>query len=251
MPENTQTASRTSFARIECAACEDSGWIAVGAAGATPCLCQREKAIRRELPARYQRAKLTDFSSATQEHALLWLSNPTSGLLLSGPVGSGKTYLAAACVRGRIENGKKALFRRMADFYAALRESYRINAPESGVLDPIIDAPLVVLDDLGAGGLTDFERRAALEILDRRLNDMKPSIVTTNWDLAEIAERMDDRIASRLASYTSLRLETSDRRLGHRAPESPIPQPSQDVENADGPLASFEAAKRNDSGGTL
>ena len=142
-----------------------------------------------------------------------WLKSPGEGLLLSGTVGSGKTHLAAAIVRERIEHGTTASFRRMADFYAALRESYRTNVSEAEVVRPYVDSPLMVLDDLGAGSLTDFERRSTLEILDQRQNRMRPTIVTTNWELGEVAEKMDDRISSRLAMYRNLRLAGADRRL--------------------------------------
>jgi len=101
----------------------------------------------------------------------------------------------------------------IAELYAALRECCRLNTSEAEVLRPYAAAPLVVLDDLGAGGLTDFERRATLEILDQRLNQLRPTVVTTNWELPEIAVKMDDRIASRLATFTNIRLAGADRRL--------------------------------------
>lgn len=52
-----------------------------------------------------------------------------------------------------------------------------------------------------------------LEVLDRRLSQCKPTVVTTNWSLAEIAEQVDDRVASRLASFTCIELAGLDRRL--------------------------------------
>jgi len=71
----------------------------------------------------------------------------------------------------------------------------------------------LVLDDLGAGSLSDCERRYTLELIDTRLNSMRPTIVTSNWNLEEISERMDDRVASRLAGFAALELAGKDRRL--------------------------------------
>jgi DNA replication protein DnaC len=192
--------------------CDGNGWISAN--GSTkPCACQREKRIEQELPPRYRRAKLSDFSSTVQATVRQWLTSPAEGLLLSGTVGSGKTHLAAAIVRERIEHNNHTSFRRMADLYSALQDSFRLNISEAEVLRPYINARLMVLDDLGSGTLSDFVRRSTLEILDQRLNRERPTIVTTNWELADIAEKMDDRIGSRLATYKNLRLAGADRRL--------------------------------------
>ena len=71
----------------------------------------------------------------------------------------------------------------------------------------------LVFDDLGAGSLSDCERRYTLELLDTRQNKLRPTVVTSNWDLQEIAERMDDRVASRLAGFAALELSGKDKRL--------------------------------------
>jgi chromosomal replication initiation ATPase DnaA len=181
--------------------------------GVRPCACQRERRILEELPPRFHQARLRDFPPTVVQQLTAWLESPGDGLLITGPAGTGKAHLAAAILRWRVEHGKWATFRRLAEFYQALRESYRLNTSEADVLRPYIEGKFVVLDDLGGGALSDFERRAVLEVLDRRLNQRKLTVVTTNWSLAEIAERVDDRVASRLASFTCIELAGLDRRL--------------------------------------
>jgi DNA replication protein DnaC len=203
-------ASKSSLA--ECQECNGNGWVH-GEFGFRKCACYRERAIRAELPPRYHDARLDSFSPALQTRVSDWIREPGDGLLLSGAVGTGKTHLAAAIVRSRMELGKAPAFRRAADLYAGLRETYRVNTSEAELMRAYVESPLLVLDDLGAGALTDFERRITLEIFDRRLNNRRPTIVTTNWKLEDIAEKMDDRIASRLASYTNLVVSGKDRRL--------------------------------------
>ena len=213
---NTTSENPMPSSRTECESCGGEGWVPSGGM-LRPCLCQRERAIQRELPPRYRYARLADFPVESRAQIGRWFKTPGDGLLLFGAVGSGKTHLAAAIARDRMEQGERVQFRRLAEFYAALRESYRLNMSETEVLQPYVAAPLIVLDDLGAGGLTDFERRATLEILDQRLNHMRPTVVTTNLELGEIADKMDDRIASRLAMYTNIRLAGADRRLAATA----------------------------------
>jgi DNA replication protein DnaC len=178
-----------------------------------PCDCSRERRIVSRLPVRYRTASLNDFSSQIQEAVHFALARKTDGLLITGPVGTGKTHLAAAIVRHLVRLGNDAIFRRCAKFYSDLRNAYQENASEESILVPIASAAFVVMDDLGAGSLSDHERRSTLELLDRRLNENLPTIVTTNWTLSKISECMDDRIASRLAGFSAIELTGTDLRI--------------------------------------
>jgi DNA replication protein DnaC len=144
------------------------------------------------------------------------MANMGDGLLLRGGPGTGKTHLAAAIIRHQIEHGLKCSFFPVAKLYSDLREAFRLNASAVDIVKPCMQSPLIVLDDLGAGALTDFERRSALEVIEARLNSLRPTIVTTNLDLEDIAAKLDDRIASRVASYTNIELGGVDRRLSRR-----------------------------------
>jgi DNA replication protein DnaC len=177
------------------------------------CECRYERIIRAQLPERYHHAKLEDFPPAVAKAVRDWIAAPTDGLLIPGDVGTGKTYLAAAIVRAVVTAGKSIRFRRAAQLYQAIRDSYGMEGvSEEEILSDFIDAPLLVLDDLGTGSFSDHERRYTLEVLDRRLNESRPTIITSNWTLEQIRERMDDRIASRISGFTKLALTGQDKR---------------------------------------
>jgi DNA replication protein DnaC len=144
-----------------------------------------------------------------------WLFNPSDGLFITGPCGTGKTHLVAGIVRQFIFKGVNIAFKRSADFHREVREMFRPDSPicEAALMSTLEKARFLVLDDLGAGSLSDCERRYTLELLDTRLNSMRPTIITSNWSLQEIAERMDERIASRLAGFAALELTGKDKRL--------------------------------------
>jgi len=169
--------------------------------------------IASRLPPRYRDASLADFSERISGLILEHLAKPTDGILIWGPVGTGKTHLAAAATRHILETRVNAVFERFAKFYADLRECVRRHLPEDSIFGPMVHAPWLVLDDLGAGSLSDHERRSTLELLDRRLNNLLPTVVTTNWSLTKISEAMDDRIASRLSVFTLIELTGPDVRV--------------------------------------
>jgi DNA replication protein DnaC len=182
---------------------------------ASQCACTIERKVRAVLPERYWPAKLEDFSGPASELVLDWLLNPTDGLFIAGPCGTGKTHLGSAIVRHFITKGVGIKLVRCADFYRDVRQMFKSESQgeESAVMSPLEKARYLILDDLGAGSLSDCERRYTLELLDVRLNRMRPTIVTSNWSLQEISERMDDRIASRLAGFAALELAGKDKRV--------------------------------------
>lgn len=195
----------------KCEKCNGDGFIRVevsqGICQAVECDCVLEKRVNSRLPLRFKKASLLDFAPAVQERILAWFVRPGDGLFVTGPTGTGKTHLVAAMVRTLLMIRQEAYFRRCADLYTALRECYRVNSSEESVFGNYVRYRYVVLDDLGAGGLSDHERRSTLEVFDQRINQRLPTIVTSNWSIDQIEERMDDRIADRLNSFEPLALQ--------------------------------------------
>jgi len=163
------------------------------------------------LPARYWGARLSSFSPEIVDAVQRWLAQPGDGLFVSGPVGTGKTHLAAAIVRAAVEAKLKVIFLRCSDFYHEIRMSFSA-VNEAEVASRYQQAPLLVLDDMAAGSLSDFERREMLNLLDIRLNSLRPTVVTSNLGLEKIAVEMDERIASRMRSFVPIVLGGRDRR---------------------------------------
>ncbi len=179
------------------------------------CFCERICHLERVLPEIYLDANLADFVPEITAFARSWdagLGGP-SGLFITGNVGTGKTHLATAIVSRRILAGLDAQFLSAAEFYLQLRALYRDGGNEAHFFGQFESKRLYVLDDIGSGSLTDFERRALLQFLDIRINDRLRTVITSNWSLGQIGERMDDRIASRLASFQLLEMRGRDRRI--------------------------------------
>jgi DNA replication protein DnaC len=169
---------------------------------------------------RYAAATLADFPVETWEQAELfiratrWTENRPVGLLIQGPVGTGKTWLAVAMFRvlwlGRSAVDfipARALFRSIRDTYADNAE-----ATESYMVDRYCTREVLVIDDLGREGRTTEQVCSVLhEILDERIRHNRPTIITTNMG-DDVGQVYGEAIASRLATYEPLVMRGSDRR---------------------------------------
>ena len=177
------------------------------------------------VPKRYRRARITDFAG-------LELTKPNDdGLFLTSAAGRGKTHLATSwmvamlkdCLIDQNPDGERRAYVGWSVLWASapeilqeLRATFGGHGDEREVLKKYIDAKLLVLDDLGAEQSTDWTGQALYQLISRRLNDCKPTIVTSNLTLAEMHKR-DPRLASRLGGMAYQKLEGKDRRLERAA----------------------------------
>lgn len=125
--------------------------------------------------------------------------NP-GGLLFLGGVGSGKTFLAAACANALIDQGDEVKFIVVPDFLDEIRESFQQSSElkEGDLMQEVKNVPILILDDLGAHNYTDWSIKTLFAILNYRVNYEKPTIVTTNLERHQIEELLGSRVHSRL-----------------------------------------------------
>jgi DNA replication protein DnaC len=143
---------------------------------------------------------------------------PAGWLVLSGPSGCGKTHLAAAITNRCLELGIAALFVIVPDLLDRLRAAYH---PDSDVgydqtFDQVRNAPVLILDDLGAHSSTAWAQEKLFQIINHRFNALLPTVITTNIPLA----KLDDRLYTRLSDPSLSRVyeleSASGAHAGHR-----------------------------------
>ena len=79
----------------------------------------------------------------------------------------------------------------------------------------VLETPLLVIDDLVAEKVTDWSRAVLFSVLNDRINNKMPTIVTSNLTPAEISEVLGERIGSRLAGdFLQVEIKGEDRRIG-------------------------------------
>lgn len=123
-----------------------------------------------------------------------------------GACGVGKTHLSVAVLRELIE--KKSLSCLFYEFGPLLKEIQNSYNPvshtsELAVLAPVIEAEVLVLDELGATKPSEWMRDTMTQVINARYNDRRLTVFTTNYTDTRrqpSEETLEDRIGARLRS---------------------------------------------------
>ena len=134
------------------------------------------------------------FRAAT-ETAEQFASEPNDWLVFEGTTGSGKTHLAAAIVNAIIDRGSPAKYVSALDIPDMLRnQRFEDDDAESGTFASLLDAPTLVIDDLGAQQATNWIDSKIDQLLTHRFNGRLPTVIV----LAKPVSEMPERIALKL-----------------------------------------------------
>ena len=125
-----------------------------------------------------------------------YAENPNGWLVLVGPNGSGKTHLAAAIANHCIKSEQVVFFMHVPDLLDDLRDAYAPTSEltYSELYSQVVEAPLLILDGLGAHSSTPWAEEKLQQVINHRFNAELPTVVTTANDLSEL----DPYIRSRL-----------------------------------------------------
>lgn len=229
----TPTPSQKLAGLPECPECGGIGLIQTGPHSSRRCSCQLAEAIagrvrRAGFPPAFNYGdplksyRTTEHNRRAQLAAERYIADfvpggtPT-GLLFAGSVGTGKTHLAIGIARRLIETkGIEVRFVDVRELLDRLRSSYDADSAETPtrIVKPIVEADLIVIDELGAARPTDWVFETQELLIGQLYNRMKPVIVTTNlpnlgpgasaegsgYARAARPETLGDRIGARMFS---------------------------------------------------
>jgi len=224
---DTWSGAETKEAPVDtgCSICGGTGFVYVDVpvghsdfGRAMPCRCTRRE-LAKERKARFQRysnlgalthltfdnlipqgrsgeRKRQEQFTRAFEAAKAFAAEPKGWLSLIGPSGCGKTHLAAAIANERISRGYPAIFQSIPDLLDHLRSAFSPNSAVAydELFERVCNAPLLILDDLGAQASTSWAKEKLSQLLNHRFNSELPTVITTSTPV----EELEDRIRTRL-----------------------------------------------------
>jgi DNA replication protein DnaC len=210
---------------VPCDICDDTTWktiIVDGVARVTRCDCWRqrfqESLLRNaRVPRRYAHCELTNFETHTDSQRTAHRKATRlvdqfpvveRGLLFYGDAGVGKTHLAVALMKEAIRRkGARAVFYETRELLKLVRDTYNNgkDATEMDVLKPVLEAELLVLDDLGAEKKSEWVEETLGLLVNTRYSERRLTVFTTN--LADTESTEPSSFAFQLGLRTRSRLK--------------------------------------------
>lgn len=133
-------------------------------------------------------------------------------LLFVGATGLGKTYLSVCIAKAVAEKGFSVVYESAPHLFQKLeRARFSQNEDAKAEADRILNADLLVLDDLGTELMSQFVTATLYSLINDRILERKPTVISTNFNYDDLSHRYTEQVASRLyGDYTVLMFAGED-----------------------------------------
>ena len=128
-------------------------------------------------------------------------------LLLTGPSGTGKTFLTHCIARELLSRGTDVYYLtapELADVVAGRRFGEKERDEFAARYERVMECDLLILDDLGTEWMNALIGAELFNCLNERQLKGKVCVISTNLSIGKLSERYSERILSRIIGHYSL-----------------------------------------------
>lgn len=168
------------------------------------------------VPARYIGVEMEDLNKSLQTE---FRKEIDTGIVLWGGEGRGKTYAMAVLAKKFITDGFGVKRIHYEELCLKIRDTFnpRATQTEWGLILPLVDCDKLFIEDVGTtksiGKLeTDFSLRTFLVLLDMRMEQMRPTFITTNKSVENLGASFDLRVSDRLGMFKVFKMTGDSKR---------------------------------------
>lgn len=211
--------------RYTCDACRDTGFI-----GSRRCKCHKEllKEIERKNLSkiaplkectfdRFNPAYYPDSERAEKIKESCWryatkFTSSSPNILFMGKTGLGKTHLTLAIANVVINRGFSVVYGTAHNILSDLQsENFGRTDNLRYYERAVLNCDLLIIDDLGTEFKNSYTVACLFNIINTRLSERRPTIISTNYSAEELEAEYGQRITSRIAcEYNKLMLLGED-----------------------------------------
>ena len=223
----------------ECTICKDTGYIQTGTSASSLCSCLKQKL----LDISYNKSNISNLSKenfdtfnanifsdkiepekyrlnispqqniiSIKSKCIEFVNNfddpNTHNLLFTGNTGLGKTFMSNCIANELIKKGKNVLYQTAPVLLETVIDNkmnkYK-NSKQDDFYKNVLEADLLIIDDLGTECLNSMKLSELFTILNTRLlnlnNKVTKTIISTNLNINNIFKNYEERIGSRIAGF--------------------------------------------------
>lgn len=156
------------------------------------------------------RKKMTEILKIAKEYCINF-GKESKNLLFMGNTGLGKTHLSLSIVSEIIGKGFGVIYGSAQNLLGEIEKEHFAYSGDTEKMDALLTVDLLVIDDLGTEFLSSFAQSAFYNIINTRILNNHPTIISTNLSFTEIEQRYTPRISSRfLGNYQMIKFFGTD-----------------------------------------
>lgn len=140
------------------------------------------------------------------------------GIYIWGDKGTGKTHLTSCMANELIRQYKQVLFTNFFEISKSIRATFNGKGSESDLINKIANIDFLFIDDLGTekvsnNGEDNWLQGQIFDVINKRYNNNKPTIFTSNYSLPTIIEErgLMDKTADRIMEMSTAILKIEGR----------------------------------------